>query len=168
MFALPYIFGIIPRMRSKLLHSSVINNITQKTSGRPPNILIYTGKNDKNSETFIKTKEVVTQCLAQDKYVIYQLKDESVLEEPWKENTELLILASDHILEKSYENTFDNYIKDGGKLLGFSKFYSLNNTVRLCDVGSVIEDIHLCENLKKYDQRLHVPAINTFYEGETR
>ncbi len=164
MFALPYIFGAISRLRNRLLHSSVVSSIAQKSSHRPPNILIYTGQNDQNSEEFQKTKELLKQCLHQDKYVIYQLKHELVLQEPWKESTELLVLTADHILDKSHAELFASYVKDGGKLLGFSKFFTLNDTVKLCDVSSSIKEISFSEKFE-YGQCLHVPGINAIYKG---
>jgi hypothetical protein len=96
--------------------------------------------------------------------VIYQLKHDSVLQEPWTENTELLILTSDHILDKPHEDVFDNYVKDGGKLLGFSNFYSLNDALSLCDVSSSIKEVHLSEKLK-HGPCLRVPGIDTIYKG---
>ena len=164
MFALPYIFGVIRRLRNRLVHSSAVNCVVKKSPGRPPNILIYTGKDDQNCEKFQKTKELLKQCLHQDKYVIYQLKHDSVLQEPWTENTELLILTSDHILDKPHEDVFDNYIKDGGKLLGFSNFYTLNDALSLCDVSSGIKEVHLSEKLK-HGPCLRVPGIDTIYKG---
>ena len=163
MFALPYIFGLTSRLRSRLLHNLAVNY--QKKSGRPPNILIYTGKDEQNPDRFQKTKEILQQCLHPDKYVIYQLKHDLVLQEPWKENTELLVLTSNQILDKSHVDAFNIYIKDGGKLLNFSKFYTLNDSVRLRDISSNIKDICLSETLRAHKQNLHFAGINTIYEG---
>ena len=163
MFALPYIFGFASRLRSRLPHSLAMKHQTK--SGRPPNILIYTGKDEHNSDKFQKTKELLQQCLHQDKYVIYQLKHDLVLQEPWKENTELLLLTSDHVLDKSRVDAFEIYIRDGGKLLDFSKFYSLNDSVRLRDVSSSVKEICLSKTLGIHEQNLHFAGIDTIYEG---
>ncbi|XP_028414623.1 biotin--protein ligase-like [Dendronephthya gigantea] len=168
MFALPYIFGAINRSRNRLFHfsteySSGVKNIAQK-SGRPPNILVYSGVDDQSCREFQQAKQFLQQCLGQDKYVIYQLQHDLILQEPWKENTELLVLSYNHILDKSHENAFDSYVKNGGKLLGFAPSYTLNDSVELIDVDPSIEEIRVHEKLTKYGRCLQVPSIDKIYE----
>jgi hypothetical protein len=164
MFALPYAFGFINRLRNRVLVGSKGDYIAQRKASRPPNVLIYAGENDTNSERFKKTKELLKNCLRQDKYVIYELKHDLVIQGPWRESTELLIITSDHILDKSCANMFDTYVQNGGKLLGFSKFYTLNDAVRLFGVSSSIREVYSYKRLE-YQRCLCVPEIDTIYEG---
>ena len=165
MFALPYTFAVFSRLRNRLLSGAKANSITPKRARRPPNILVYAGLNDPKSERFEKTKELLKKCLHPDKYVIYQLKHDSVSQEPWKESTELLILTSDHVLDQSYGDKFDTYVQNGGKLLVFSKFFTLNDTLRLSGVDSSITKVYLSERLK-CGHCLFVPTVDTIYESK--
>ena len=165
MFALPYAFAVFGRLRNRLLSWAKANSITPKKASRPPNVLIYTGLDDPKSERFEKAKELLKKCLYQDKYVIYQLKHDSVSQEPWKESTELLILTSDHVLDQSCRDKFDTYVQNGGKLLAFSKFFTLNDTVRLSGFGSSITKVYLSERLK-CGRCLCVPTVDTIYESK--
>lgn len=144
--------------------------VPQKTSRRPPNILIYTGKGDQSIEKFQRSKEFLRQCLDEDKYVIYQLKHELVLQEPWKDNTELLIMECDHVLDKQCENAFDSYVMNSGKLLGFSQLYTLNGRVRLCGVGTPVHEICISEKLRSdMDKCLgECGPVYTVFEGDNK
>ncbi|WAR09207.1 BPL1-like protein, partial [Mya arenaria] len=85
--------------------------------GKPPNVLIYTGKID-SVRKFDRVKKVLEQCLDVEKYVIYHLKHEDIDREPWIDNTILLVLAT----KKKYQDShaaFMQYFMSGGRILGF-------------------------------------------------
>ncbi len=84
---------------------------------KPPNVLVYTGKKD-SSRQFESVKSVLQHCLNCDRYAIYQLKHEHVLNTPWAQNTVLLVLSS----EKAYDGADQEFIKffeNGGHVISF-------------------------------------------------
>lgn len=166
MFALPYLFEITRSVRNRLLHSTAVKFSRQNTACRPPNILIYTGKVDQNSRKFLKTKEILQQCLHQDKYVIYQLKHDLILQEPWVESTVLLVLnCEEENLVNSHTELFDNFVQKGGKFLGFSKWFTLNDAVSLRKVDGVVKEVCLSEDFEENGRSLRVSEFDTTYEG---
>ena len=87
-------------------------------NGKPPNVMIYCGKKD-SSRQFEAVKQIMQQCLNPDKYVIYHLKHEQVVRDPWMDNAVMLIIAS----EKAYDGTdkvFFQYFQSGGTVVSFS------------------------------------------------
>ena len=84
---------------------------------KPPNVMIYCGKKD-TSRLFDRVKAIFQQCLNPDKYVIYHLKHDQVLKDPWKENTSLLIISCEKLID-DVDQVFLDYYRLGGKLLSF-------------------------------------------------
>ncbi|KAG8182667.1 hypothetical protein JTE90_019692 [Oedothorax gibbosus] len=87
-----------------------------KMNSKPPNILIYVGEYEK---VLVKNITVnLLSCLHPDKYVVYGLKDYQVLNSPWKECTEVLVVFCEEI-DEDVTNVFEEYISSGGKILVF-------------------------------------------------
>lgn len=86
-------------------------------SCKPPNILVYTGKQESVGK-FENMKAILEQCLDTDCYVIYQLRHDNINTTPWIDNTCLLVLACKD-LYTSVNRTFVKYFNSGGKIIAF-------------------------------------------------
>ncbi|XP_046849014.1 biotin--protein ligase-like [Xenia sp. Carnegie-2017] len=163
MFLLPYATHIVNSLRLGMLEASTAKNVVRKMSTRPPNVLIYTGKGKNSSAAFQNLKDFFGRCLNRDKYVLYQLKEESILREPWQENTEVLIVVSDLSinLEESHEKSFEKFFRQEGKLLVSSKNISFCDNISLGQLP--IPDDEICFTEKVRKKRCSIVAdINTY------
>lgn len=138
------------------------------TAVKPPNVLIYTGDDYEQSDhdKFKKTKDVLGQCLHRDKYVIYQLQHNHILTHPWKENTSLLVLATDQKLEQPLKDTIDDYVQNGGRLLSVCSEYTLGATTQSAGVKMVFQDVNMCTNFDSSVKTLHVNCLDAVFEGK--
>ncbi|KAJ7996983.1 hypothetical protein DPEC_G00224190 [Dallia pectoralis] len=86
-------------------------------SGKPPNVLVYTGG---CQERFQKVLSLVDECIDMNSYTVYPLGPQQALSEPWIESAALLVLASDDPLTPQLQARFLAYLEQGGKVLGLS------------------------------------------------
>lgn len=89
------------------------NNINSK----PPNVLVYTGGCE---DRYRQVHLLLTECIDTDRYAIYPLRPQQALEEPWLENTLLLVLVTEDTLTPGLQLRFLSYLGQGGKVLGLS------------------------------------------------
>lgn len=82
---------------------------------KPPNVLVYTGACQERSR---HVHAVLAECIDTDSYVLYPLRPQQVLSEPWMDNTLLLVLAEEEPLTAQHRERFLAYLERGGKLLG--------------------------------------------------
>lgn len=83
---------------------------------KPPNILVYVGENKRELVENITVN--LLSCLHSEKYVVYELKNNQVLQSPWKDCAEMLVVCCDEIKNEEAE-TFQDYVENGGKILVF-------------------------------------------------
>lgn len=87
------------------------------TNSKPPNVLVYTGGCE---ERYRHVHSLLAECIDADRYAIYPLRPEQALEEPWLENTLLLVLVTEEELTPGMQLRFLTYLGQGGKVLGLS------------------------------------------------
>ncbi|XP_067113908.1 biotin--protein ligase isoform X1 [Osmerus mordax] len=96
-------------------------------SGKPPNVLVYTGGCEWR---FGKVYSLLAECIDMDNYVVYPLRPQQALSEPWLESTTLLVLAEEEPLTPQLQARFLAYLGQGGRVLGLSS--------SLCPAGLVL------------------------------
>ncbi|XP_061658415.1 biotin--protein ligase isoform X2 [Syngnathoides biaculeatus] len=94
-----------------------------------PNVVVYTNG---SKERFQAVHRVLTECLNMEKYVIHCLLPQQALNEPWIENTRLLVLAEEEVLTPQLHTKFLNYLSHGGRILGLAS--------SLCTAGISLEN----------------------------
>ncbi|CAL8365217.1 unnamed protein product [Lota lota] len=99
--------------------------------GKPPNVLVYTGG---CRERFHRIHQLLTECINMDSHVVYPLKPQQVLSEPWLESTRLLVLAEEEPLSPQLQARFLSYLDQGGRVLGLSS--------TLCPAGLSLDRRH--------------------------
>ncbi|KAL0183339.1 hypothetical protein M9458_022714, partial [Cirrhinus mrigala] len=92
-------------------------SVRKNASGKPPNVLVFTGGCE---ERFQKIRSLLEECVDTDSYVVYHLRPQQALSDPWLENALLLVLATDQTLAPQLQLRFLSYLSQGGKLLGLS------------------------------------------------
>lgn len=97
-------------------------------NGKSPNILVYTGG---CQERFQSVRQVLSECINMENYIIYHLLPQQVLSDPWLDNTKLLVLAEEQALTPQLQTCFLNYLSQGGKVLGIAS--------TLCPAGLSLE-----------------------------
>uniref|UniRef100_A0A665TP00 BPL/LPL catalytic domain-containing protein n=1 Tax=Echeneis naucrates TaxID=173247 RepID=A0A665TP00_ECHNA len=97
-------------------------------NGKPPNVLVYTNG---CQERYHVVHQLLLQCINLEKYIIYPLKPQEALSDPWLDNTRLLVLAEEETLTPQLQTRFLTYLSQGGKVLG------LGST--LCPAGLCLE-----------------------------
>ena len=123
-----------------VLGASVSKRINLLThSGKPPNVLVYTGSDEIDSKKFEDVRSILLQCLARDRYAIYHLRNEQVTTVPWLENTILLVLVAKKIQKDGLCETFLTYFLNGGTVLSMSSnfdesFMKLTNSQRQSEI----------------------------------
>ncbi|XP_030216370.1 biotin--protein ligase isoform X1 [Gadus morhua] len=85
--------------------------------GKPPNVLVFTAG---CQERFHRIHQLLTECVDTDGSVVYHLRPEQVLSEPWLESTKLLVLAEEEPLSPQLQARFLSYLDQGGRVLGLS------------------------------------------------
>ncbi|XP_034033381.1 biotin--protein ligase [Thalassophryne amazonica] len=98
-------------------------------NGKPPNILVYSGG---CQERFQAVKQLLLECVSVERYVVYPLQPQQALNDPWLDNTSLLVLAEEHALTPQLQARFLTYLSHGGKVLGLVS--------TLCPAGLCLED----------------------------
>lgn len=86
-------------------------------NSKPPNVLVYTGGCE---ERYKQVHLLLSECIDTDRYAIYPLQPQQALEEPWLENTLLLVLVTEEVLTPGLQLRFLTYLAQGGKVLGLS------------------------------------------------
>ncbi|TSK16182.1 Biotin--protein ligase [Bagarius yarrelli] len=87
------------------------------TNNKPPNVLVYAGGCE---ERYRHIHSLLSECIDTDRYAIYPLRPQQALEEPWLENTLLLVLVTEEELTPALQLCFLTYLGQGGKVLGLS------------------------------------------------
>jgi hypothetical protein len=95
----------------------LVGDVSHNTNTKPPNVMVYCGKKD-TSRLFDGVKAIFQQCLNPDKYATYHLKHDQVAKDPWKENTCLLIISCEKLVD-GVDKIFLDYYQCGGKLISF-------------------------------------------------
>ncbi|RXM92313.1 Biotin--protein ligase [Acipenser ruthenus] len=114
-------------------------------SGKPPNVLVYTGSDPSRFQTkYQQVKTILAECIDMDSYIVYHLLEEQVLKDPWAENSLLLVFASEEPVPEKFHKLFLNYLSKGGKIFGLSSFFCLSG-VNLAPKEALKNKIHkLC------------------------
>ncbi|KAL2095419.1 hypothetical protein ACEWY4_010138 [Coilia grayii] len=90
-------------------------------SGKPPNILVYTGS---SVNRFDVIHCLLAECIDTESYTLYPLRPQQALSEPWLESTLLLVLAAEETLTPQLQERFLAYLDKGGKVLGLSSTFT--------------------------------------------
>lgn len=85
--------------------------------GKPPNVLIFTGVHEERYEVI---RSLLTECIDTERYTVYPLQPKQALDEPWLENTLVLVLATEEVLTPELQLRFLTFLAQGGKVLGLS------------------------------------------------
>lgn len=99
-----------------------------QSGGKPPNVLVYTGG---CQERFQTVRQLLSECINMESNIIYLLQPEQALNDPWLENTRLLVLAEEETLSPQLQTRFLTYLSQGGKVLGLAS--------SLCPAGLCLE-----------------------------
>ncbi|TRY60837.1 hypothetical protein DNTS_026777 [Danionella cerebrum] len=99
---------------------------------KPPNVLVFTNGCE---EQFNRVKALLGESLGSGRYTVYPLSVDGALDEPWTENTLLLVVAGDHPLPLKMEQRVLAYLGAGGRLLSLGS--------PLCPPGLVLCPRHL-------------------------
>ncbi|KAM8976635.1 biotin--protein ligase [Pelodytes ibericus] len=96
-------------------------------SGKPPNVLIYSGS--KPGDYFQSVKEVLLQCFDPCRYVVYAISNDQVGQAPWMDNCLLLVVAAEDTISIDIHEHFLKYLSKGGKILGLSSSFTFGDVV---------------------------------------
>jgi biotin--protein ligase len=78
---------------------------------------------EKPDSAFFSTRDGLTACLDEERYVVYPLSPEDAVRAPWKDNCSLLVVTSGlrpEIFSAGILNEIAGYVKDGGTLLSMN------------------------------------------------
>ncbi|XP_033635393.1 biotin--protein ligase-like [Asterias rubens] len=112
--------------QTEWLNESKLSSGTGPSSGgisaKPPNILVYTGADDKMAmPTFETTVAFLEKFMRREGYVVYQLKESQLLTHPWSDNCALLVIVTSvETLHKDALRKCTDYVQSGGQLLVLS------------------------------------------------
>lgn len=95
---------------------------------KPPNMLVYTGG---CQEHFQAVSQLLSECINTENNIIYPLLPQQALNDPWMDNTRLLVLAEKEPLTPQLQTCFLTYLSQGGKVLGLAS--------TLCPAGLCLE-----------------------------
>ncbi|XP_069800679.1 biotin--protein ligase [Dendropsophus ebraccatus] len=98
---------------------------TLNKSGKPPNVLIYSGST--SPDRLQQVRDLLFQCFDPCRYVVYPLLEEQVLRTPWMDNCLLLVVVAEEPIPSSVHNLFTSYMGNGGKILGLSSSFTFGN-----------------------------------------
>ncbi|XP_044526202.1 biotin--protein ligase [Gracilinanus agilis] len=94
-------------------------------TGKPPNILLFVGSDHQEAQQrFQQLHSILTDCVDTDSYIIYHLREKNVLNDPWLDNSLLLIIATEEPISKAICQKFMAYLSQGGKILGLSSSFT--------------------------------------------
>uniref|UniRef100_A0A3B4Z465 Holocarboxylase synthetase n=2 Tax=Stegastes partitus TaxID=144197 RepID=A0A3B4Z465_9TELE len=97
-------------------------------NSKPPNVLVYTGG---CQERYQVVHQLLSECINMENNIIYPLQPQQALNDPWLENTRLLVLAEEETLSPQLQTRFLTYLSQGGKVLGLAS--------TLCPAGLCLE-----------------------------
>ncbi|KAI3373381.1 hypothetical protein L3Q82_021930, partial [Scortum barcoo] len=97
-------------------------------NSKPPNVLVYTGG---CQERFQAVYQILSECINMENNIIYPLQPQQALNDPWLENSRLLVLAEEEPLTPHLQTRFLTYLSQGGRVLGL--------TSSLCPAGLCLE-----------------------------
>lgn len=108
-------YSFIKRLSAILnLKISSYNLNFRNMNAKPPNILVYTG--DSCPKLFKEIYNNLQKCLRDDRYTIYHLLESEINEQPWMENSVLLIISGD-MIKNNTAKAFETFLKDFGNIL---------------------------------------------------
>lgn len=90
---------------------------------KPPNILLFSPGREKIEVSLVM--QMLENCLASDRYILYPINLNGFYNDPWLENTELLILwasnkfSADSKSQNQIQTKVRQYLACGGKVLNF-------------------------------------------------
>ncbi|XP_015253856.1 PREDICTED: biotin--protein ligase isoform X1 [Cyprinodon variegatus] len=113
---------------SELEHDFKVSSGQSGGCSTAPNVLVYTGG---CQERFQAIRKLLSDCINVENNIIYPLLQEQALNDPWLDNTRLLVLAEEEPLTPELQTRFLTYLCNGGKVLG------LGST--LCPAGLHLE-----------------------------
>ena len=97
--------------------NSVQSSSSEKSSSKPPNVVVYCGKKD-SSRKFDIIKTGLERCLNTDAYTIYLLPHDDIMTLPWEDNAAVLIISHDYLHDNISRKCAD-FLKKGGKVVSF-------------------------------------------------
>lgn len=98
--------------------------------------------------------------------MIYQLKPNHILTYPWRENTRLLVVATDQEIEKPIKDTIDSFVDRGGRLVSFCTQYTLGAKIKSSSLNKVVRDINLSGHFESSFKSLGVHCVDAAFEGK--
>ena len=116
-------------------HASSALQRTRHSSGntlpprtKPPNVLVLADDQRERQEaekpdSAFFSRDGLTACLDEERYVVYPLSPEDAVRAPWKDNCSLLVVTSalrPEIFSAGVLNEIAGYVKDGGTLLSMN------------------------------------------------
>lgn len=97
-----------------------MSDVDSRYNPKPPNVLVFTGGSE---ERFAALSQLLSECVDMENNIIYQLRPEQALTDPWLDNTRLLVLAEEQPLTSQLHGRFLQYLKQGGRILGLSSTF---------------------------------------------
>ncbi|XP_070568103.1 biotin--protein ligase-like isoform X1 [Ptychodera flava] len=135
-------------------NKDAINEAAEKHRQKPPNALVLVDNPDEGSK-FNKVKALLDVCLQRNCYTTYSVDIDTVLKDPWIDNTQLLILATNHDLSDHAREVIMKYLYKGGRLLSLCgsfhagvKLQQIEDTLSVREVryssldGNVTHNLH--------------------------
>ena len=116
---------------------------------KPPNVLIFHPSKDSTCREFIRAREALETCLTPERYAIYPLGyDEVVQGAPWKENCTLVLVppgggSQDELSELAPKVVAElmSYLENGGALLSMNE--SMNRRLGLKSLSDKTADVSI-------------------------
>ncbi|XP_006886845.1 PREDICTED: biotin--protein ligase [Elephantulus edwardii] len=94
-------------------------------AGKTPNILVYVGPDSTESLSRCQqARAVLADCVDSDCYTVYQLLEDSALQDPWSDNCVLLVIATREPIAQVLHQKVMAYLSQGGKVLSLSSSFS--------------------------------------------
>ncbi|XP_066555582.1 biotin--protein ligase [Amia ocellicauda] len=129
--------------------------------GKPPNVLVYTGQESAQAQgRYQQVRALLTECIDMDSYVVYPLRQEQVLSQPWLENAVLLVLASEEPLTSDFSQRFLSYLSLGGRILGLSSSFCFGS-LSIIPKDSLRNRIHRLSFTKADDTELELTVLTS-------
>ncbi len=116
---------------------------------KPPNVLIFHPSKDSTCRDFIRAREALETCLTPERYAIYPLGyDEVVQGAPWKENCTLVLIppggvSQDEISELAPKVVAElmSYLENGGAVLSMNQ--SMNQRLGLKSLSDKTAEVSI-------------------------
>ncbi|XP_053561917.1 biotin--protein ligase [Bombina bombina] len=122
-------------------HSWLKDNAKSNLTGKPPNVLVYTGSTP--GDRFEQIKLVLHHCFDSCRYVVYPLHEEQIHKAPWMDNCLLLVIVAEDPISAEVHKRFLTYLSKGGKILGLSSSFTFGNVIitSKCELNESIQSL---------------------------